>query len=185
MLLTRRIAVAGALTVASFAGLAGSASAHFGSSNNYDRVIGAGLNSATDIAAFVLDARSGPNGEDPFGVGGFATKGNDPSFNFIYNAGTIQCLRVSGNTATLVYKVKWQKRPADLFRFDATRVYVQDNGYPTKLSKPVDRVRNTLFDSSLNPSLLDCPDPADPATTEFINKANVLTAGDVIVKDAS
>ena len=93
---------------------------------------------------------------------------------------------MSGNTATMVYTVKWQRRPADLFRFDATRVYVQDNGTPTKWYKPpVDRVRNTLFDSSLNPSFLNCPDPAAPATTAFINAANPLTAGDVVVKDAS
>lgn len=175
MLRTRRTAVAGVTFLCSFAALTGSASATFGSSG--DRVVGVGTNSATTIAGFVLDARSGPSGESPYGLGGFATAKD------VYNAGAIQCLRVSGNTATMVYKVKWSKGIDP--RFDAVRVYVQDNGAPTKWWQPVDRVRNTLFDSSLFPQFLSCPDPAAQSTTDFLNQASPLSSGDTVVKDAS
>ena len=48
----------------------------------------------------------------------------------------------------------------------------------------MDRVRNALFDSTKKPDLLNCPDPADPATTAFINEANPITSGDTVVYDA-
>jgi hypothetical protein len=152
-----------------------------------DHVFGLGTNNppAGDIAAFFLDATSGPSGENAFGFGGFAMPVSDPTTRFTYNAGAVQCLRVSGNIATLVFKIQFSRRlPGDMSTVDAARVYVEDNGFPTTPWKPVDRVRNKLFDSTKHPDLLDCPDPADPATKAFIDQAGPLTSGDTTVIDA-
>jgi hypothetical protein len=190
MLLTRRSAkrhvIIAALTLSACAALPGAASAHFGS-NSYDRVVGVGTNNPADptknINGFLIDVRSGPLGEDPSGVAGFA--GPIPNITS-YNAGRIQCLRVAGNVATMVYKIQWQKKlPGNMSTRDAVVIFVQDNGYPTKVTKPVDRVANTLFDSTLFPELLNCPDPASPEVAARLAATPILSTGDTVVKDAS
>lgn len=157
-----------------------------GSSSPKDRVVGLGQNNPPlgEIAAFMLDARSGPNGESPWGIGGFGMAVSDPAVKFTYNAGIVQCLRVSGNQATLVYRIKWTRwLPGSSSQVDATRVWVQDNGTPANPHEPVDKVVNALFNSQAKPHLLDCPDPASQETAHRFAAVGPLTKGDIWVVD--
>ena len=113
-----------------------SAAAHY-SAPKRDKVIGLGTNNPPlgNIAAFVLsDAFSGPSGELPAGRHWRVRhEVPDPVTKFTFNAGVPQCLRVSGNMRPWSTRSRWTRRlPGDLSTVDATRVWVQDNGFPSK-----------------------------------------------------
>jgi hypothetical protein len=185
MSLTPRSARRILLSVGVVAALAvpAAASAHYGPPPPpKDYAFGLGDNNPPNgnIAHFGFSAVSDADGSNANGLAAFAMP--DPTLGFTFNAGVVQCLRVSGNVATLVFKVKWSRKPAGDMT-DADRMYIQDNGVPSDPHHPVDKVVNQLFNSSKSPTGLDCPDPTAQSTIDLLNSRDVITKGDVTVID--
>ena len=161
--------------------LPAAAGAHHGGSPK-DTAWGLGTNNppAGNIATFGFSATSGVNGENATGLAAFGMR--DAALKFTYNAGVVQCLQVSDNVATLVFKIQWTRRPPGATQ-DAVRMYIEDNGTPADPQHPVDKVVNHLFDSTKAATGLACPDPNAQTTIDLLASRDQITSGDTTVVD--
>ena len=137
----------------------------------FDHVVGGGQNnppSTAPVAHFQINAKSGPNGEDPEGFFSFKrTVDGPPTEEF---TAEVTCLNVQGNLATVVGHVQRTKDdtfPAD--RYYLVRIKDMGQGKNTE-----DRVGNSLYLG--DPT--KCPSPIEP-------RAEVVTSGNVDVFDAN
>ena len=135
-----------------------------------DEVKGNGWNNPpnpANVAEFHIDAKSGPNGEDPKGKVRFKTRSTGA-----ITEGNVTCLRVEGDLAVIGVDVT-KSTTDDPVKPEGLLVYVQDNGKPIK-GQSADEIRSTTIVTDDVPTV--CPAPIDP------NRMPLLK-GDIRVND--
>jgi hypothetical protein len=114
------------------------------------------LGGDSTIHRLTIDARSGPSGEDPTGT--VSTSGIDGQFS-----GTVTCLNVVGNDATVVYRVPGFQQPSAVEIVD----FAGTPGQPDVVAFPI------------------LSDPADCRSAPTRPRFPVaITSGDLVVTDA-
>jgi hypothetical protein len=140
-LLAAAIAVAcAALPAAAQAGAGTINGNDYGAPKKFDAVVAGGVLPKAPVfpfnVTFATAAFSGPNGENPFGHMFFSDQGG-PNHNKVF--GKVECLRVTGNKATLIYTDKPGTTVGEFS--DGGIVYFEDNG-PPKNGQPKDVLGN-------------------------------------------
>lgn len=161
----RRLIVVGAVLL--FAGAPASSYA--------DSVLGAG-----EIASaggqpnnlFLFGAVSDATGADPGGVAFFGEPTSRQAFG-----GTVRCLRVEGNRASMVISLQVGISAPPRFVGGGSVIFVEDNGLALPSETPVDRQQNRRLTAAQLAAQLQagCPAPVTPA-------ARILS-GDIAVTD--
>lgn len=153
------LAVASVPTVASAGG------------QKFDHVVGGGQNNppaSNNIVHFQINAKSGPNGENPEGSFKITNTLDGPPTES-YTA-EVTCLNVQGDLATVVGRTTSQKNWDD--REDSYFLLrIKDVGQGSKTEDEIQTMRY-LGDPTV------CPDPVEP-------KPEAITHGNLNVKDAS
>ena len=133
-----------------------------------DRVTGNGWNHpvpASDVAEFHIDAKSGPNGENPTGKVSFKKRSTGATIE-----GPVICLNVVGNIAGIGVDISKTKKTNDAA--SGILVWVEDNGKKVHGQSP-DEIRSMEIYTNQPPTT--CP-PIDPARMP-------LQKGDIKVVD--
>ena len=135
-----------------------------------DKVQGKGWNNPpnpNNVAQFRIDAKSGPNGENPKGKVRFKTLSSGA-----ITEGPVTCLRVQGDLAVIGVDVT-KSTTTDPVKPKGLLVYVQDNGKPHK-GQAVDEIRSVTIFTDDVPTV--CPPVMDPDRMPLLK-------GDIKIRD--
>lgn len=134
----------------------------------HDKVQGSGINNPPNgvFAQFHINAKSGPNGEDPQGKFSFKRKDGAPNEKF---TAEVTCVNVQGNLASVIgYVTKTKNDPFPAGKYYLVRL--KDDG---KGEFTMDEIQNGPYVGDP----YTCPTPIEP-------RPEAITKGDIKITDA-